>query len=322
MAVYTSITDKEFTGILKTYPIGDFVSAHGVKAGIENTNYFLTTTTGNYVFTLFEKVNKDELALYVSLLQNLFLNGIACPNALLNNDKQPINEINDKPYILVPRFKGQNLTSINKSNCKIIATTLAKIHSATIPSVLVNKLTNRRDKRWREITAEKVTHKLPIKEARLLNSELESYSLIEGNNLPRGIIHADLFPDNALFLNGQLTGIIDFYDACYETFLYDIAITVNAWCTNEHGELIKSNVSGFLHCYQLIRSFTEEEKYLWPVMLRIAAMRFWLSRLESLLTPLQGELTHHKNPNDYLKILQNHINSNGHYSEWPRLTCR
>jgi len=318
MSVYTPISDSEFSEILTTYSLGNFISAQGIKAGIENTNYFLNTTKGEYVFTLFEKINLKQLNFYILLLQELSSAGIACPQPHLDINKQLINRIKSKPYTIVSRLKGKNLTSVNIDQCKAIAIELAKLHTASLSvSNSSNEiLQNRRGKVWRENTAKKLINKLSSNEAKLLSHEMAFYQSFDDSELPKGIIHADLFKDNALFEDGQLSGIIDFYDACYDSYLYDIAITVNAWCidTGKNGKLNKTLTTAFLESYQSIRAFSEAEIKAWPIMLRIAAMRFWLSRLKDslIVNPLtsgQDTLTHCKNPKEYQKILQNHIKS-------------
>jgi len=308
MSVYTSVSDKEFSEILSLYNLGDFIRSQGIQAGIENTNYFVSTTKGEFVFTVFEKINQQELSLYISLLQELSSAGIACPQPQTDLNKHTINTIKSKPFTFVTRLKGKNLSSINLKQCHAIAIELAKLHNTPL-SISIQALQNRRGKEWRENTAKKVLNKLSDNQANLLLSELEIYQSFDDKNLPKGIIHADLFKDNALFENDQLSGIIDFYDACYDSYLYDIAITVNAWCTDENGKLFSALVSSFLQGYQSIRQLTDAELKAWPIMLRIAAMRFWLSRLEDSFIQRQGDLTHCKNPEEYQRILQNHIKS-------------
>lgn len=308
MSVYTSLSDNEFSEILKTYPLGNYVRSQGIQAGIENTNYFVTTTNGEYVFTLFEKINKSDLEFYVALLSTISNSAIACPQPQADLNNQVINTIKDKPFIFVSRLKGKNITQVNLNQCKAIATELAKFH--TTPLSISQHLQNRRGKTWRESTAKRLINKLPANDAELLSNELNSYKSLNEEHLPKGIIHADLFKDNALFEDDKLSGIIDFYDACYDTYLYDIAITVNDWCSDEKGALIEPLVAVFLENYQTIRPLTDAEKNAWPLMLRIAAMRFWLSRLEDSFTQRKGDLTHQKNPRVYQQILQNHIVSN------------
>lgn len=308
MSVYTSISDNEFSEILKNYSLGDFIHARGIQAGIENTNYFISTTEGEYVFTLFETINSQELAFYILLLQEAFKAGIACPQPQLNIQKQIINEIKGKPYIFVSRLKGQNLTSVNINQVKAISCELAKFHNLSFS--LSTPANNRRGKTWRNKTAEKLMNKLSEKEAELLKTEIQNYESFDDSLLPKGIIHSDLFKDNALFEENEITGLIDFYDACYDTYLYDVAVTVNDWCTDEEGNLVKSYANTFLQNYQTRRPFTDDEKKAWPMMLRIAAMRFWLSRLEDSYEQKTGDLTHLKCPNVYKRILQNHILNN------------
>lgn len=318
MSVYTSISDNKFSEILENYSLGNFIRAQGIQSGIENTNYFVTTTTGEYVFTLFEKITKHELESYILLLQELSVAGIACPQLQKNLNKKIIGEINNKPYTFVNRLKGKNLTSANTAQCKTIAIELAKLHIVPLSNLSGNILfRNRYDKIWRNSTAKNLLDKLTDDDVKLLSDELKIYQNFDNSKLPKGIIHADLFKDNALFENNSLSGIIDFYDACYDTYLYDIAITINAWCinqncTNNEGKLNASLVEAFLNGYQSVRTLTDDEKKAWPIMLRIAATRFWLSRLENTLIPVpttkeSGVLTQSKDPVEYKQILQNHI---------------
>ena len=256
MSVYTAISDKEFSEILNSYNLGDFKHAQGIKAGIENTNYFLTTSKGEYVFTLFEKINQQELKLYISLLQELTIAGIACPQPQADLNKKTINVIKNKPFTIVTRLRGKNISSVSVLQCKAIAFELAQFHSAflTMATPTNNVLQNRWGNTWRMNTANNLLNKLSSDKAALLSSEFKLYQSFDDSNLPKGIIHADLFKDNALFEDDQLCGIIDFYDACYDNYLYDVAITVNAWCTDGEGRLIKSLTTTFLQVYQSIWS--------------------------------------------------------------------
>ena len=309
MSVYTSISEEEFSEILKIYDLGNLVSYQGIQAGIENTNYFITTTKGEYVFTLFENINQQELKFYISLLQELSLTGIACPQPQQNLSQQTINEIKNKPFTIVSRLDGQNISSVNGHQCKAIAIELAKFH--TTPFSFYDPTTctlqNKQGTEWREKTAKNLLDKIPPYEANLILGELKFYQSFDDSKLPKGIIHADLFKDNALFEENHLCGIIDFYDACYDSYLYDVAITVNAWCSEKNGKLNKKLESAFLVAYQSIRPFSNTELKAWPIMLRIAAMRFWLSRLEDALIQREGVLTHYKDPKEYQRILENHI---------------
>ena len=309
MSVYTPVSDNEFSEILKNYSLGDFVSAQGIKAGIENTNYFITTTAGEFVFTLFEKISQQELEHYISLLKHLSANDIACPQPQADNNQQTVNSFQSKPFTIVSRLKGNNPASVNLNQINAVAQELAKLHrvTSTIPGSLNNTLRNRRGSVWRQDTVKKLIAKISSDETKLLTSELSFFQSFNDHDLPKGIIHADLFKDNALFEKDKLCGIIDFYDACYDNYLYDIAITVNAWCCDDQGKFISDFVTNFLDSYQAIRPLTMPEKLAWPIMLRMAALRFWLSRLEDSLNQRPGDLTHCKNPEEYQIILKNHI---------------
>jgi homoserine kinase type II len=312
MSVYTSISDKEFSEILNTYPLGQFIRAQGISTGIENTNYFVTTTNGEYVFTLFEKIKPQELKFYISLLDAITASNIACPQPQANKHKKIIGTIKNKPFIFVTRIKGEIVSLVNLDHCKAISIALAKLHSTPLltPSSVIKPPKNRFGKRWRDHAAKNIMPKLSKNDAKLLSSELVLYERFNYATLPHGIIHSDLFKDNVLFEHNQISGIIDFYDACYDSYLYDVAVTVNDWCTNKEGTLNEIYLASFLINYQTIRPLTDREKSAWPLMLRIAALRFWLSRLEDSLNPREGVLTHSKNPNTYKQILQNHILKN------------
>lgn len=305
MSVYTALSENEFSEILKLYDLGDFIHAEGIHAGIENTNYFLNTSKGAYVFTVFEKINKQDLAFYMPLLQKLSAAGIACPQPIINKQNQVINFIKNKPYVIVSRLQGTNILHASPKHCAIIATALAQLH--TTPLTSSQQMVNRRGQTWREQTASALSAQLAAADSELLQQEISCYRSFDDSELPKGIIHADLFKDNVIFNNDQLSGIIDFYDACYDCYLYDIAITVNDWCTDKNGEIIKENIEAFLNGYQSIRTLTNAEKIAWPIMLRIAAMRFWLSRLEDFFLQREGDLTQRKNPATYRQILQHHI---------------
>ncbi len=316
MSVYTVISDDEFSEILKHYSLGDFLHAQGIQSGIENTNYFLTTTKGEYVFTLFEKISRQQAEFYISLLKNLSSAGIRCPQPQPDKHAQTLKSFNDKPFTLVTRLNGVNVTTTNENQCQAIAIELAKIHSTPLMNLSPTDqlVQNRRGKEWRDNLAKTLIPKLNSHDAKLLATQIEQFQSFDDSQLPKGIIHSDLFKDNALFEGDQLTGIIDFYDACYDAYIYDLAITVNAWCCTKAGKLNHSLVSAFLQAYQSIRPLTDTEKEAWPTMLKMAATRFWLSRLEDSLVPVtelagQNTLTHRKDPAEFQQILENHIRS-------------
>lgn len=305
MSVYTTLTENEFSALLTGYPLGQLIQFEGIQAGIENTNYFVSTTGGEYVFTVFETLHRQELDFYVSLLNKLSAAGIACPQPQHDLEQQLINEIHGKPCIFVNRLQGQSPDVINTAHCSAIAAELARLHTTEL--CLPSPLRNRRGTRWLEATAQYLSATLPVSDAQLIQTELAHYQALDESDLPRGIIHADLFRDNALFVGNQLSGIIDFNDACEDTLLLDVAITVNDWCINPAGQLDQNLYDAFMAEYQAVRPFTPGEKQLWNLTLRRAAMRFWLSRLAAWNSPRPGALTHSKDPEQFKNILLFHI---------------
>ncbi len=310
MSVYTPVSDPQFVTLLQQYPLGQFVRARGIEAGIENSNYFIVTSNGEYVFTVFEKIDAATLNTYLALLQRLAANDFPCPHPVANRQQQLAGMIHNKPFTIVTRLQGSNPDTIHPAHCRAIATALAQLHSINTQGLALPL--NRRGKTWRQATAKKLLPLLDEQQAELLQQELAAHAAVDESTLPGGLIHADLFPDNALFAGEQLSGVIDFYDACEGSYLYDVAITVNAWCSNPDGSLDASRYQALLFAYQQIRPFTDNEHAVWPLMLRIAAMRFWLSRLaDTLLRPPQPlekqALTHNKDPKEYQRILQHRM---------------
>jgi len=305
MSVYTALTEDDFSQILNNYELGQLLNFQGIEAGIDNTNYFLTTAKGEYVFTLFENININELRFYLALLNKFFVAGLHCPQPQPDIKDEIIGEFREKPFTIVSRIKGNSLKHAEINHCSAIAEELAKLHSIKITDIPTLK--NRRGSEWRLATFNKIKTFLSDEDTELINNELVLYASINHADLPQGFIHADLFRDNALFENNILSGIIDFYDACFDVYLYDVAITVNDWCTEDNGVLNLSLYNTFLCSYQKTRPFTQTEKTHWALMLRIAAMRFWLSRLDDSFHPRQGDLTQSKDPALYKSILKYHI---------------
>lgn len=305
MSVYTTLTGKEFSALLTRYSLGKLIRFEGIQAGIENTNYFIYTTRGKYVFTLFETLQRQQLDFYVSLLDKLSTAGIACPQPQHDLKQQIINEIKGKPFIIVSRLQGSSPSKVILEQCKAIATELARLHITEL--CFPNPVMNRRGMAWLETMAQHLSGSISVSDAQLIHHELSAYQTLDESLLPRGIIHADLFRDNALFVGNQLSGIIDLYDACYDTLLLDVAITVNDWCITSSGSLNHDFYTAFMEEYQVVRPFTTEEKCQWNLTLRRAAMRFWLSRLEAKYNPRPGDLTQAKDPGLFKNILLFHI---------------
>jgi homoserine kinase type II len=310
MSVYTTITEPQLKNFLQGYNLGELVEFEGITDGIENTNYFVTTDKGEYVLTLFEVLTLKELPFYVELMAFLNEHDIPSAHPIKNNQHSYLGKLNGKPSILVQRLHGKSVNQPTITQCESIGTVLADLHLRGKYFKMNHE--NSRGAHWRNEAGKQLLPSLPEDEANLLNNELREYALHNLDALPQGIVHADLFRDNVLFEKEQLTGLLDFYNACNDSLLYDIAITVNDWCVTEQGELDFELAHALCDSYRQERQLETAEITAWPVMLRIAAMRFWLSRLWSQQNPKEGELTFLKNPDEFKNIIHAHIKVGEH----------
>lgn len=301
MSVYTTITETELKNFLLGYNLGELAEFEGITEGIENTNYFVTTDRGEYVLTLFEVLTLKELPFYIELMAFLNEHNIPSAHPIKNNQHSYLGKLNGKPSILMQRLHGRSADQPTIAQCESIGSVLANLHVCGKYFRMNHE--NSRGERWRNETGKQLLSLLAEEEANLLSNELREYALHSLDALPQGIVHADLFRDNVLFEKDQLTGLLDFYNACNDCFLYDIAITVNDWCVTEQGELNFELAHALCNSYQQARQLEKSEITAWPVMLRIAAMRFWLSRLWSQYNPKEGELTFQKNPSEFKNII-------------------
>ncbi len=306
MSVYTNIEQEELEVFLNNYSLGALLSYQGINAGIENTNYFVTTENGEFFLTIFEEVGFDTLPYYLNFMAHLSDHGMptAHPIADLNNDY--VRVLKDKPAAIVRRLEGKNELKPNSDHCAAVGHALAQMH--TVGESYKGVLANPRGIAWAEKTAERVFNQLSSDEQSILQQEINYRKQTLPDDLPKGVIHADLFRDNVMFKDQALTGIIDFYYACNDLLLYDLAITVNDWCSIDSGELNMECYNSLINAYQAERAFHTQEPEVWQYMLRAAALRFWLSRLKDKIFPKDGEITHIKDPNAFKNILLARIN--------------
>ena len=302
MSVFTTVSADELNQWLKAYPLGTLLELKGIASGITNTNYFVTTTTGRYVLTLFEEHSAEELPYFLNLMTHLAERGVPCPHPVKRNDGLQLDELNGKPAALVSCLAGRDIETPDEIHCAEVGRVLANMHVAG--GNFTDTGHDTRDDQWRLATAEKVLGLLSADDQSILNSTMQRQANLNVEGLPQGVIHADLFRDNVLFDGNKIGGLIDFYYACRGAFLYDLAIAVNDWCVNADGSLDKPRVMAMLHAYHAVRPLTEQEKAVWTDMLLIAALRFWLSRLKDKHFPHAGELTHAKDPQHFQKILK------------------
>lgn len=302
MSVFTTVSKDELIPWLKAYPLGDLLELQGISSGISNTNYFVTTTTGRYVLTLFEEHGAEELPYFLSLMTHLAERGVPCPHPVMRLDGVMLDELNGKPAALVTCLSGRDILKPSVVQCAALGKVLANLHVAGASFTGSNQDT--RDVVWREAAAKNVLDFLSADDQVMLKQMMDRQAHLDIQVLPQGVIHADLFRDNVLFDGDKVGGVIDFYYACRGPYLYDVAIAVNDWCVNEDGSLDASRVKALITSYHNIRPFTQAEHAAWPSMLPIAALRFWLSRLKDKHYPQAGELTHAKDPQHFQKILQ------------------
>ncbi|MDP2247558.1 MAG: homoserine kinase [Nitrosomonadales bacterium] len=305
MSVFTTVTEAQLRIWLGNFPLGELLELKGIASGITNTNYFVTTTTGRYVLTLFEKNTAEELPYFLDLMSHLAEHDIPCPAPVRMHDGKSLGMLNEKPAALVTCLRGKSLEQPSPQHCTEIGSVLAKMHMAG--ASFDQDMTNPRGRAWRIATAAEILPLMETDTANLLRKELQYQTEQQIGDLPQGVIHADLFRDNVLFDGDELGGLIDFYYACNDALLYDLAIAVNDWCFEADGCLDAKRVDALLGAYERVRALTDAEKSAWPLMLRIAALRFWLSRLYDLHFPQEGELIHAKDPQHFQNILQCHI---------------
>ncbi len=305
MAVFTTVTEAELAVWLGDYSLGQLLELQGIASGIENTNYFVTTSNGRFVLTLFEKLSADELPFYLNLMAHLARHGIPCPNPVANRFNQFLGTLKGKPACIVSRLSGKSITKPSNAQCAVIGAMLGQMHIAGQSFSQV--MPNLRGSAWRTETAPQVRPFLDAAQKALLGNEVALHAKQDWTHLPQGVIHADLFRDNVLLDENRVSGLIDFYFACSDALLYDVAITVNDWCMNDDCSLDENRAQAFLRAYNAARPLFDSERDAWLLMLRAAALRFWLSRLHDKYMPRDGELIHAHDPRHFEQILNNYI---------------
>ncbi len=306
MSVFTSVSFPQLQAWLKDYAIGELLELKGIASGITNTNYFVTTSQNKYVLTLFEHNSLDELPYFIDLMSHLAAHGIPCPKPIADKAGNSLHTLNGKPAVLISCLKGQDVTQPNVAQCAAVGRVLAQMHVASLSFDLQPNHHNSHNSRgadWRIKTAALVMPHLSPAEQTLLSDTLAFQATFDLSALPSGVIHADLFRDNVLFDGDEIGGLIDFYYACHDVLAYDLAIAVNDWCVEADGRFDQTRLSAMLNAYHAVRPFSAAEQAAWPSLLRMAALRFWLSRLHDKIYPQAGELTHAKDPDHFQRIL-------------------
>lgn len=303
MSVYTVITAGELETFLADFDQGDLVSFEGISAGIENTNYFVNTTQGQFVLTIFEHHDFTELPYFLNIMAFMAEHKIPTAHPKASRSGDYLMPLKGKPASLVERLTGSGVDCPTEMQCEVMAQNLAKFHLAGQSYQAFRA--NDRDLDWMQTTFAQIQSHLPADEIKLIQAELAYQCTQDWDSLPKSVIHADLFCDNALFDGDRLSGIIDLYYACNAAMLYDLAVMVNEWCRLENGLICPQKMQKTLAAYEQIRPLEAAEKSSWPAAQRLGALRFFLSRLQDKYLPREGEMTQIKDPNTFKKLLIN-----------------
>ncbi len=301
MSVYTSVQPAQLEQFLARYRLGKLHAFTAIANGITNTNYYLDTETGRFVLTLFEHHSDDELDYMLGLQQHLVNRSVRCSEPVTDRRGDLFSSLNQRPAAIIHRLQGQVQSKPESLHCALVGAELARFHLAGQEYPGIRR--NPRDIDWIIAVTDMLDANLGTNDRQLIKTTLQAASQFDLDSLPLGAIHADLFHDNALFIDNELGGILDFDYACSGSFIYDIAVLLNDWCIDSRGDLVASRINATLEAYQQQRRLMVVEIDALPLMLRIAALRFWLSRLYDKAFPLAGELTFIKSPDIFRDLL-------------------
>lgn len=308
MAVYTDVAEGELEAFLRDYPAGDLLSYKGIAEGSENSNYLLHTTSGSYILTLYEKrVDVADLPFFLGLMEHLSGKGISCPLPVKRHDGTFLSRLAGRPAVIITFLEGVWPRRPTARHCREVGRALAGLHLAGADFPLTRKNALAIDG-WRTLWDASRERAWEVEPG--LAAEVDAdFAKLERNwptNVPSGIIHADLFPDNVFFLGDNLSGLIDFYFACNDLYAYDLAICLNAWCFEKDFSFNVTKGAALLAGYQSVRALSEAEKRALPLLARGAALRFMLTRLYDWLTVPDGALVQKRDPLEYVRRLRFH----------------
>jgi homoserine kinase type II len=310
MAVFTSVTLDDLSQWIKQFPLGKALALKGIASGIENSNFFLTTERGEYVLTIFENLGFEQLPFYVQLMRHLAEREVPVPAPVPTHDGELVVALAGKPAIIVSKLEGASQMAPQPVHCAEVGAMLAKMHLAGRDFPLHQP--NLRGLDWWVETVPKVLPFLDADKAALLAAELAFQRDFAAGpayaRLAQGPVHADLFRNNVMFVGERLSGCFDFYFAGWDSWLFDIAVTVNDWCIDlDNGRLDQDRVLALTRAYHAARPFTEAEAQAWQPMLRAAALRFWLSRLYDFYRPREAEMLTPHDPTHFERVLRERI---------------
>jgi homoserine kinase type II len=308
MAVYTDVGDDELREFVADYEIGELVSYAGIAEGVENSNFLIRTSTGSYILTLYEqRVAPADLPFFIGLMEHLAKRGVTCPQPLRTKHGEALHQLCRRPAAMVTVLEGVWPRRVQPFHCAELGLALGKLHlaGADFPLKRNNALSV---DAWPELAQSCLGGADSVREG-LADLLLEECRYLEAHwpsDLPVGVIHADLFPDNVFFLGEHLSGLIDFYFACTDAFAYDLAVCLNAWCFEPDGSFNHTKGHLLIQRYQSVRPLSAAEANCLPLLARGAALRFLLTRLYDWLNQRPGALVKPKDPLEYLAKLRCH----------------
>ena len=310
MAVFTAVSLDDVAPWLEQYPLGKALAIKGIAAGIENSNFFLTTETGEYVLTIFEVLGFEQLPFYLNLMRHLAERGVPVPDPVPNQAGALVVPFMGKPATVVTKLEGASQMAPQPVHCAAAGEAMARMHLAGRDFPMQQP--NLRGIDWWNATTPLVLPFLDDQNAHMLRAEMHFQEAFAASahykHLQRGPVHADLFRNNVMFQGDRLTGIFDFYFAGCDAWLFDVAVTVNDWCIDlDTGVLDEARTRALLEAYHAVRPFSADEQAAWQPMLRAAALRFWLSRLYDYHQPRQAEMLTPHDPGHFERILRERI---------------
>jgi len=317
MAVYTQLNQSKIEEILSNYNLGKLESFKGIEEGIENTNYFLLVNKKKLILTVYEKrVKSEDLPFFSNLMSSLNNANFKCPAPILNNNNSTITNFDGKKLMIVSFLEGKAKSNLSPDNCKAIGVETAKMHELT-KNFKIKRQNDLSVKSWRRLfdSVKDQCSKLHMDLPKLIEENLNSVEKNWPKDLPKGIIHADLFHDNIFFNQDKFSGIIDFYFSCEDFFAFEIAICFNALCFDGLKENLSFNVTkakNFIDGYASVRKLSDLEKQSIKILSQGAALRFLLTRVFDALNTVEGAIVKVKDPIEYLKRLEFHKNAKNH----------
>jgi homoserine kinase type II len=308
VAVYTDVAVEELQTFLIDYDLGEVLAYKGIAEGVENSNFLLHTTRGYFILTLYEKrVAAHDLPFFLALMEHLHARGLTCPQPVRNRKGETLGELARRPAALVTFLDGMWVRRPSPAHCAAVGDALARLHLAGADFKMTRK-NALSVPGWRPLyaAAGELADSVQRDLGRAIAAELDHCEKDWPRDLPSGVIHADLFPDNVFFLGNQLSGLIDFYFACTDALAYDIAICLNAWCFEPDHSFNVTKGRALLQAYGKARPLAPAERAALPLLARGAALRFLLTRLVDWLNVPPGALVRPKDPLEYWRKLRFH----------------